>query len=99
MEQAARTSSGAGEFRPLNEPIPLRVKVTKDGYPTEILLGGSFLEVVSVDDMWRIDDEWWREKPVSRMYFRVLFSNGRKMAVFHDLRENRWYRQNDERVR
>jgi len=96
MEQIARTPSGPGEFQPLNPPTPLGVKVSTDDYPSELQVGGDWLGVVSVDDMWRIDDEWWREKPVGRLYFRLLTCKGTRLTVFRDLLEDKWYRQNDE---
>jgi len=44
-------------------------------------------------DTWRIDDEWWREKPVSRLYHSVLLDDGRTVTIFHDLVADRWYGQ------
>jgi hypothetical protein len=49
--------------------------------------------VVSVDDRWSIEDEWWREKPVSRMYFECLLEDGQCVTVFQDLLTGEWYRQ------
>ncbi len=51
------------------------------------------IKVVSVEDCWRIDEEWWREKPISRLYFEVLLEDGRRMTVFKDLLQGAWYRQ------
>jgi hypothetical protein len=44
-------------------------------------------------DRWRVDDEWWREKPLSRLYFECLLEDGRRITVFHDLITSKWYRQ------
>ena len=89
MEQTARTAPGTNQLQPLNEPKSIKVKADPNGYPTYIYLG-RWLKVASVDEVWRIDDEWWRETPVSRLYFRLLVSNGRKITVFRDLVANRW---------
>lgn len=51
------------------------------------------IKVASIEDCWRIDDEWWREKPVSRLYFEVLLEDGRRLTVFKDLLQGQWYRQ------
>jgi hypothetical protein len=51
------------------------------------------LKVVSVEDRWRIDDEWWREQPISRMYFECTLEDGRQLTVFQDLLTGGWYRQ------
>jgi len=49
--------------------------------------------VERVEDRWRIDDEWWREEPVCRLYFRLLLQDGRCITVFRDLTGDRWYEQ------
>jgi hypothetical protein len=49
--------------------------------------------VESVEDIWRIDDEWWREEAVSRMYYRCAVDGGMSVTVFHDLINGKWYRQ------
>jgi hypothetical protein len=43
--------------------------------------------------MWRIDDEWWREKPVSRLYWRVVLEEGRIVDVYRDLAGGKWFKQ------
>ncbi|MBN2239392.1 MAG: hypothetical protein JW712_06440 [Dehalococcoidales bacterium] len=49
--------------------------------------------VVTIDDRWRIDDEWWRAEPVSRMYYEVTLSSGLQMMLFKDLVNGGWFRQ------
>ena len=51
------------------------------------------LAVAAVQDCWRIDDEWWRERPVSRVYFQVLLGDGRVMTVYRELASRRWWKQ------
>ena len=57
----------------------------------------SFLEgashVEAMLETWRIDDEWWRERAVSRVYFSVLLEDGRTVTVYQDLISGRWARQ------
>ena len=61
--------------------------------PISLRLHGRWFEVESVEDIWRIDDEWWREEAVSRMYYRCAVDGGMSVTVFHDLINGRWYRQ------
>jgi hypothetical protein len=44
-------------------------------------------------ETWRIDDEWWREQPVSRIYWRLLLEDGRTIDVYHDLANACWFKQ------
>ena len=79
--------------RPLNRPRPLRVDAGEDGRPIAVYLSGQRLAVESVLETWRIDDEWWRERAVSRLYFSLLLEDGRTVMVFRELVSKRWARQ------
>jgi hypothetical protein len=50
-----------------------------------VLFEGAMRAVVAVQDRWRIDDEWWRDAPVSRAYCRLQLDNGRIVTVYRDL--------------
>ena len=39
----------------------------------------------AVLETWRIDDEWWRERPMSRVYYSVLLEGGRTVTVYQGL--------------
>ena len=86
-------TSGASDIRSLNQPIAVPVKVDEDGSPAELKLRGKWLKVESVDDRWRIDDEWWRDEPVSRNYFACVVDEGIRVTVFQNLGAKQWYRQ------
>ncbi len=47
----------------------------------------------TVRSAWRIDDEWWREEPVSRLYYSVLLETGVVLTIFRDLITDKWYKQ------
>ena len=64
-----------------------------EGRPVAVTLQGRYLCVVQVQDTWRIDDEWWRERPVSRLYFEVALEDGRTVTVYEDLVSGRWAMQ------
>jgi hypothetical protein len=56
-------------------------------------LSGRRIAVESIVESWRIDDEWWREKSISRLYRRVLLEDGRVVDVYEDLVSGKWWRQ------
>lgn len=76
-------------IRPLNAPRPVRVVEASDGSPVSI----NGHQVARVVDRWRIDDEWWRESPISRMYYEVELADGRTWTGFRDLIGDGWYEQ------
>jgi hypothetical protein len=79
-------------FKSVNTPETVEVEESPTGLP--MALGGKRKQViVSIDDRWRIDDEWWRVEPLSRMYFAIMLASGQKLVVFKNLINNRWYRQ------
>jgi len=49
--------------------------------------------IAAIEDRWRIDDEWWRREPVSRLYFSTCLASGHRLVLYKDLTDNRWYRQ------
>ena len=62
-----------------------------EGRPVAVTLRpGERLSVAEVQDVWRIDDEWWRERPVSRLYWRLGLEDGRVLTLYRDLVSGRW---------
>jgi hypothetical protein len=49
--------------------------------------------IITIDDRWRIDDEWWRTEPVSRLYYRVVLASGQRLVLYKDLLTRGWFRQ------
>ena len=98
-------AGGPGRARQLNRPRPLRVEAGEDacpepgasrsrrGRPIAVWLSGRRHIVETVLETWRIDDEWWRERPVSRVYYSLLLEDGRTVTVYHDLISGRWAKQ------
>jgi hypothetical protein len=92
-----RNSSGtpsADSFRPLNPPIPVDVREFAHQIPLAIKIKRRWRRVVSIDDMCNVDEEWWRERPIVRMYYRVNMEDGRRITVFRDMQDGAWYLQN-----
>ena len=76
---------GAGAIRPLNLPVPVIVEEDEARRPVSIVLHGRRLEIASIEDIWEIDDEWWRPVPVHRLYYRTITTEGASLTVFCDL--------------
>jgi hypothetical protein len=50
-------------------------------------------KIIAVEDCWRIDDEWWRSEPVSRLYYAVILASGQRIVLSKNLIDRSWYRQ------
>ena len=64
--------------------------------PAHASMTGTTHEVERVEEVWRIAEEWWREAPLLRTYYRVLVDGGRPLTLFHDDAEpssDGWYEQ------
>jgi hypothetical protein len=55
--------------------------------------GAGWQDVTLVRRPWRIDQHWWREGPISRLYYRVAPADGPPLTVYHDLISDEWSRQ------
>ena len=62
--------------------------------PAAVFLRQRRLEVSSVEDVWEVDEEWWRPEPISRVYYRVTTEDDRDITLFRDQIGGRWFRQN-----
>jgi hypothetical protein len=60
--------------------------------PVALIEGRRQLKVARVQDIWRIDDEWWRN-PISRRYYQLLLEDGTLRTVYHDLTSDTWHEQ------
>lgn len=87
------TADRLARIRSLNNPRPLLVEADENSKPIAIHLSGRRLAVESLLETWRIDDEWWREVPVSRVYWRVVLVDGRTVDVYLDLPAAHWFLQ------
>ncbi len=92
MVSRPRTPLSPHQLRPLNIPQPVQVETAEGDLPTAVW-GSSSLEVTLIRDQWRIDDEWWRQHPISRLYFQLILTDGRCTTVYRNLLEEGWWRQ------
>ena len=82
----------ADTAKPVNLPEPLAVEEDAAGLPAFVKLKRR-QKIIAVEDCWRIDDEWWRSEPVSRLYYAVILASGQRLVLAKNLIANNWYRQ------
>jgi hypothetical protein len=79
-------------IRVVNLPRLVQAEADEQGLPRAVQAGNVWLRVEAIGDVWRIDDEWWRER-ISRRYFRVTLAGGVIRVVYQDLVTEEWYEQ------
>jgi hypothetical protein len=79
-------------IKPVNLPEPLQVEESPTGLPVAVRRKRR-QSIIAIEDCWRIDDEWWRSEPVSRLYYAVILASGQRMVLSKNLIDNSWYRQ------
>lgn len=92
MEPGPGTAAGARRLRPLNAPAPIELRAER-GVPTVVRRNARWRPVERVEDVWRIDDGWWRAAPVSRTYFRLALDGGDVVTLYHDHVGDGWWAQ------
>ncbi len=51
------------------------------------------LAITAINDLWQVDDEWWRERPISRRYYQITTQDDRRITIFRDQLNGDWYWQ------
>ena len=92
MDADTRKAMGTNASKPLNMPEALFVEEDPSGSPVAVKLKLRH-RIITIEDCWRIDDEWWRSEPISRIYYAVILNSGRRMVLCKDLVNKRWYQQ------
>jgi hypothetical protein len=92
MDADTRKAMGSNSSKPLNRPEVLFVEEGYSGLPVAIKLKQRHT-IIAIEDCWRIDDEWWRTEPVSRLYYAVILDSGSRMILCKNLIDKRWYQQ------
>jgi hypothetical protein len=82
----------ADTYKPVNAPEVLKVDEDASGLPLAVKLKRREA-VISIEDRWRIDDEWWRAEPVLRLYYNVLLASGQRLVLYKNLVTGEWYEQ------
>ena len=84
--------SARDSIRPVHTPEPVDVREGAEGEPVSVRLKRRWRDVALIDDRW-VFDLWWLPEPVTRSYYRIDPGDGRRMTLFHDRWDDRWYRQ------
>ena len=84
--------SGRDAIRPLHTPKPVEVQESTDGEPVSVRVQRRWQRVARIDDRWTFN-LWWLPEPVTRAYYRIDQGDGRRITLFRDRRDDRWYRQ------
>ena len=88
-----RAADGADRLRPLRRPCPINVHPDGEGVPLAVRTAVGWIAVRERLEHWRLEDEWWREQPLVRWYYRLALEDGRSLTVFHDRIADRWFQQ------
>ena len=92
MVKNPRETLRAGAYKPLNTPESIQVEEDAGGLPLAVR-EKRWQCIETIDDCWRLDDEWWRLDPVSRIYYAIRLVSGRRLVIYKDLANKSWYCQ------
>ena len=92
MVALPRAAGGADRLRALRRPRPIAVRM-REGRPAAVKSGRNSVAVAAILEHWRLDDEWWRERPQVRWYYRLALEDGRTITLFHDRIADAWFEQ------
>jgi len=84
MVEDSEKTRHADTVKLLNAPEPVQVREASSGFPAAVK-ATVWQKVQVVEDRWRIDDEWWRSEPISRLYYAVVLVSGQRMVIYRDL--------------
>ena len=92
MVENAGKALRADTYKPVNTPEPVNIEENASGGPVAVRIKWR-QAVITIEDKWRIDDEWWRKEPVARLYYNVLLASGQRLVLYKDLVSSGWYQQ------
>ena len=84
MDTASGAPVGTRALRGLARARAVRVVPTPAGIPHAVLDDGRRRLVVTVRDSWRVQDRWWTDEPVDRLYFDVVLEPGRPVLIYRE---------------
>ena len=100
------------QLRLLNLPVPIEVIEDTVGKPAAITIPLAInhrlaqqklknakivaQKITAINDLWQVNDEWWREHPVSRRYYQITTQSDRRLTIFKDDLNGNWYCQKGE---
>lgn len=90
--RAPRSTEPATRIQPLNMPQTLEVDADTQGAPLAVTTRAGLRRVEALQDVWRVDDEWWRAV-ISRRYFTLRLEGDVLLTIFQDLTTGAWHVQ------
>jgi hypothetical protein len=93
MVSNSRAALPTSRIRRLSEPQQTQVRASKTDEPEALLIAGQWCRVQLIRRPWRIDQLWWTEHPIIRMYFQVARDGGPPLTVYRDLLTGEWREQ------
>jgi hypothetical protein len=91
MVPDSRAKMGTDQLRPVNRPQSVTI-LTNNERPVALVTSKRRHRIEQVQDVWRLDDEWWRS-PISRRYYRIVLDDGSLRTIYYDLIDGAWYEQ------
>lgn len=96
-----------GALRRINEPVPAQVWLGSDGRPERVAwraargasrgragrVAQRVERVERVLETWYVDDAWWTDAPVRRIYHEVQLDGGVHLVLSWDLVTRQWLAQ------
>lgn len=106
MVPPARTPLRAHRLRPLNLPRQVVVELDDHGFPRAVVAAPDLevrtaqrsdhyqenRTVESIGEIWRVDDEWWRQA-LHRRYVEVVLEGGKHTILYQDEITGEWFEQ------
>ncbi len=71
--------------------FPLCSSTCNEGQESAVMTEES-KSIEAVIEVWRVDDEWWREV-ISRRYLEVVLEGGSHVVLYEDLVTGDWFMQ------
>ena len=59
-------------------PLPIQAQEDDEFRPVALVLAGRSQAVASVDGWCEVEEDWWKDNPVVRMYYRVTLKDGQQ---------------------
>ena len=88
MEQVSGAAASVDGLRHLGAARPVEVLLGEQATPAAVVrrtrVGRQSVRIAQIDEVWKLDDEWWRDRPQRRTYYRLVAEDGRKLTLFHD---------------
>lgn len=91
MVAPPRTPLRVDRLRALNAPRQVEVETDGQGRPRAVT-GEHGRAIETIGEIWRVEDEWWRQ-PISRRYFDVVLEGGKHVVLYQDLTTHQWWMQ------